>query len=113
MFLHRCVYCLTGNSAEVRFDKRGKPYTTCRACGSRSFFQSIHACRGLAVMPELLEEAMRRREQDVDYCKEFDGKIAAMVSQVSGMLAAPAVVPQAPIAGSMNRPLMEPYTEAK
>jgi hypothetical protein len=64
-------------------------------------------------MPELLEEAMRRRERDQDYCKEFDDKIAAMVSQVSGMLAAPAMVPQAPVAGSMARPLMEPYREAK
>jgi hypothetical protein len=113
MLLHRCVYCLTNNSAEVKFDKRGKPYTTCRACGSRSFFQSIHACRGLAVMPDLLEEAMKRRERDKDYCKEFDDKIAAMVAQVSGLLAAPASIPQAPLTGSMNRPLMEPYREAK
>ena len=113
MLLHRCVYCLTGNSAEVRFDKRGKPYTTCRACGSRSFFQSIHACRGLAVMPELLEEAMRKREVDQDYRTRFDDKIAAMVAQVSNALAAPAVLPQAPVAGGMNRPLMEPYREAK
>ena len=113
MLLHRCVYCLTNNSAEVKFDKRGKPYTTCRACGSRSFFQSIHACRGLAVMPDLLEEAMKRRERDKDYCKEFDDKIAAMVAQVSGLLAAPAAIPQTPLASSMNRPLMEPYREAK
>ena len=113
MLLHRCVYCLTGNSAEVRFDKRGKPYTTCRACGSRSFFQSIHACRGLAVMPELLEEAMRRRETDKDYCMQFDAKIAAMVAHVSSVLAAPAVLPQSPVVGNMNRPLMEPYREAK
>ena len=113
MLLHRCVYCLTNNSAEIRFDKRGKPYTTCRACGSRSFFQSIHACRGLAVVPDLLEEAMRKREMDKDFCKEFDDKIAAMVSNVTNMLAAPAVSPQLPAAGSMNRPLMEPYREAK
>jgi hypothetical protein len=113
MLLHRCVYCLTGNSAEVRFDKRGKPYTTCRACGSRAFFQSIHACRGLAVMPELLEEAMRRRAADPEYCREFDGKIAAMVSEVSNALAAPASVPRSPVAGNMDRPLMEPFMEAK
>ena len=113
MLLHRCVYCLTGNSAEVRFDKRGKPYTTCRACGSRSFFQSIHACRGLAVMPELLEEAMRKREVDQDYRTQFDEKIAAMVAQVSSVLAAPTVLPQSPVTGGMNRPLMEPYREAK
>ena len=113
MLLHRCVYCLTNNSAEIRFDKRGKPYTTCRACGSRSFFQSIHACRGLAVMPDLLEEAMRKREMDKDFCKEFDDKIAAMVSQVTNMLAAPVVSPESPVVGNMNRPLMEPFREAK
>jgi hypothetical protein len=64
-------------------------------------------------MPDLLEEAMRRREKDKDYCKEFDDKIAAMVAQVSGLLAAPAAIPQTPLASSMNRPLMEPYREAK
>lgn len=113
MLMHRCVYCLTGNSAEMRFDKRGKPYTTCRACGSRSFFQSIHACRGLAVMPELLEEAMRKRETDKAYCARFDSKIAAMVAQVTSALSAPAVLPQSPVAASMNRPLMEQFKEAK
>jgi hypothetical protein len=64
-------------------------------------------------MPDLLEDAMRKRENDKDYCKEFDDKIAAMVSHVSGVLAAPAVVPQVHETGSMNRPLMEPYREAK
>jgi hypothetical protein len=64
-------------------------------------------------MPELLEEAMVRREKDKAFCKEFDEKIAAMVSRVTSMLTAPAVSPQLPTAGSMNRPLMEPYREAK
>jgi hypothetical protein len=64
-------------------------------------------------MPELLEEAMRKREVDQDYRTRFDDKIAAMVAQVSNALAAPAVLPQAPVAGGMNRPLMEPYREAK
>ena len=64
-------------------------------------------------MPDLLEEAMRRRETDKDYGKEFDEKIAAMVAHVSNVLAAPAALPQLPVSGSMNRPLMEPYREAK
>jgi hypothetical protein len=64
-------------------------------------------------MPELLEEAMRKREVDQDYRTQFDDKIAAMVAQVSSVLAAPAVLPQSPVACSMNRPLMEPYREAK
>jgi tRNA A37 threonylcarbamoyltransferase TsaD len=64
-------------------------------------------------MPELLEEAMRKREKDKDFCKEFDEKIAAMVTHVTSMLSAPAVSPQLPVAGGMNRPLMEPYREVK
>jgi hypothetical protein len=64
-------------------------------------------------MPELLEEAMRKRETDKDYRTQFDAKIAAMVAEVSSVLAAPVVMPQSPVAGSMNRPLMEPYREAK
>jgi hypothetical protein len=64
-------------------------------------------------MPDLLEEAMRKREMDKDFCMEFDDKIAAMVSQVTSMLSAPAASPQLPVAGGMNRPLMEPYREAK
>ena len=64
-------------------------------------------------MPELLDEAMRKRDRDKDYCKEFDDKIAAMVSHVTSMLAAPPVSPQLPVAGGMNRPLMEPYREVK
>lgn len=64
-------------------------------------------------MPDLLEEAMRKRERDKDFCVEFDEKIAAMVSHVTSILAAPAVAPQMPVAGGMNRPLMEPYREVK
>jgi hypothetical protein len=64
-------------------------------------------------MPDLLEEAMRRRETHKDYGTEFDEKIAVMVAHVSNVLAAPAALPQLPVADGMNRPLMEPYREAK
>jgi hypothetical protein len=64
-------------------------------------------------MPELLEEAMRKRETDRDYCMQFDAKIAAMVAHVTSALSAPAVVPEPSVTGSMNRPLMEQFREAK
>jgi hypothetical protein len=64
-------------------------------------------------MPELLEEAMRKREVDQDYRMQFDAKIAAMVAQVTSALSAPAIVPQPSVVGSMNRPLMEQFREAK
>jgi hypothetical protein len=67
MMPHRCVYCLSGQSAEIKFDKKGRPYTTCRSCGTRAFFPSIHACRGLAVVPDLLEQALGLRETDEAY----------------------------------------------
>ena len=113
MLMHRCVYCLTGNAAEMRFDKRGKPYTICRACGSRSFFQSIHSCRGLAVMPDLLEDAMRKRESDKEYGRQFDEKIAGMVAHVTGILSAPPSLQRPSLAAGMDRPLMQPFEEAK
>jgi hypothetical protein len=64
-------------------------------------------------MPDLLEEAMRKRENDKEYGKAFDDKIAAMVAHVTGLLAAPIPIHQTPVAAGMNRPLMEPYKEAK
>ncbi len=33
----RCPVCLTAGGAAVRFDKRQRPFTFCRACGARVF----------------------------------------------------------------------------
>lgn len=33
----RCPCCLTAGAAQVKIDRRGKPYLTCSACFSRTF----------------------------------------------------------------------------
>ena len=108
MLAHRCMFCLTDSSADVRFDKKSRVYTYCRACSSRAFFSSIHAARGLAVVPTLLQEALEKRSADANYKSWFDGQIEGMVSA----LTVGAMAPPDPIAEAREiaeRPLMIPY----
>ncbi|MDP3767630.1 MAG: hypothetical protein Q8S13_06420 [Dehalococcoidia bacterium] len=107
MIPHRCVFCLAGNGAEVRFDKKGRPYTTCRSCGTRAFFPSIHAMRGLAVVPQLLEEALRRREADEKYREWFDAQIAGLVQTVTTT----AISPGPAARDDLHRPLVVPFDQ--
>lgn len=109
MLPHRCVFCLAGNGAEVRFDKKGRPYVSCRSCGARSFLPSIHALRGIAVAPQLLDEALARRATDEKYREWFDAQIAGLVQTVTATVAPPAVTARE----AMNRPLMDTFEQGK
>lgn len=77
-----CPFCCTVNSCELRYDVNARPYITCRYCLSRSFFHSLEALRGLAIVPGLLESALRRRAAEPEYRKLIDGQIASFVKQV-------------------------------
>lgn len=109
MLPHRCVFCLAGNGAEVRFDKKGRPYVSCRSCGARSFLPSIHAMRGVAVAPQLLDDALSRRANDGPYREWFDGQIAGLVQMVTSTIAPPAATARE----NMQRPLVEPFEREK
>ena len=61
MLLNRCCFCLAANSSELKFDKRGKPYLRCTMCRTRSFFSTLDALRGPAVVPQLLESLLDAR----------------------------------------------------
>jgi hypothetical protein len=90
MLLHRCMHCLAANSCEVRFDKKGRPYTVCKCCWTKAFFQSLESLRGVAVAPALLERALQERAQNPAYAKWFDEQIASMVKHVRERTLAPA-----------------------
>lgn len=34
-----CPFCLSANSGGMRNDKKGKPYFSCTACGTRAFIR--------------------------------------------------------------------------
>jgi hypothetical protein len=82
MLLHRCLHCLAANACEVRFDKKGRPYTVCKVCWTKAFFQGLAPLRGVAVVPQLLESALLLRASDPDYARRFDEQIASMVHWV-------------------------------
>ncbi len=53
--LYPCLYCLNIDCVELKNDKKGRPYTTCRMCSTRSFMQSSMALRGLThFAPQLI-----------------------------------------------------------
>jgi hypothetical protein len=115
MLLHRCLHCLAANACEVRFDKKGRPYTVCKVCWTKAFFQSLDPLRGVAVVPQLVESALRARKADQEYARKFDDLIARTIRWVQDN-SRPAVGEKAArlVAGDAT-PLAVPFdaTEAK
>jgi len=53
--MYPCLNCLNTNCVELKNDKKGRPYTTCRMCCSRTFMHSRMALRGLThFAPQLI-----------------------------------------------------------
>jgi hypothetical protein len=112
MVLHRCMHCLAANSCEVRFDKKGRPFTSCRVCSTRAFFHSMDALRRVAIAPELLEAALARRARDPEYAKVIDGKIATLAAHVRSAVTAPSPAPALRGLPAEQLPVV-PFDEAK
>ena len=50
-----CLHCLQPNGAELRVDKKNRPWTWCGHCRTRSFIHSAAGLRGIRlVAPQLL-----------------------------------------------------------
>lgn len=49
----RCIYCCQ-DMMELRWDKRGRPYLICAACGVRAFVRSLRAVAAYAVTADLI-----------------------------------------------------------
>lgn len=50
MTMYPCLNCLSPESVNLRLDKRGRPFTFCRMCTTRSFMHSRMALRGLFLL---------------------------------------------------------------
>lgn len=62
-----CFFCLNDQTAELRVDKKGRPYLSCMACGTRCFMPHPSAMAGvrwLAPMVARLVGGKTRHEVD-------------------------------------------------
>ncbi|MFH1468733.1 MAG: hypothetical protein ABIO70_30365 [Pseudomonadota bacterium] len=66
-----CIHCLAPGMARLRYDRAGRPYTVCLACGTRSFMHCREALAGVLSMAPRLAAILRQRGQTVeDYRRE-------------------------------------------
>ena len=74
--MYPCLCCLNTACVELKQDKKGRPYTTCRMCGTRAFMHSATALRGLThFAPQLI--ALWRQATAGDLLTKIDQQIAA------------------------------------
>ena len=107
LILARCLFCLAKGGAEIRFDKKARPYIFCRLCMTRAFVRSLEAMRGIALAPKLLDAALERGETDARYREWIDGEIAGMVMHVRSQNG-----PSSPAQG-LPSVMVEPFEEKK
>lgn len=72
--MYPCLHCLNTNCVELKNDKKGRPYTTCRMCTTRSFMHSPIALRGLThFAPQLI--ALWREATAATTLRQLDDRI--------------------------------------
>lgn len=59
-----CGLCYQMGTAELRWDKYGRPWVLCGACGARTFTRTPNALRGIYMTSRLVEAARRQVEAD-------------------------------------------------
>lgn len=74
--MYPCLHCLNTNCVALKNDKKGRPYTTCQMCGSRTFMHSRIALRGLThFAPQLI--ALWREATAASTLVKLDSELAA------------------------------------
>lgn len=110
MLLHRCLHCFAAKACEVRFDKKGRPYTVCKVCWTKAFFQGLDPLRGVAMVPQLVESALSMCATDAEYARKFNETIASMLRWVRDN-SRPAAGEKAAALGEMSA--VVPFSDAK
>lgn len=82
MLLRRCIFCLAENAMEMKYDKFSRPMVYCVVCNTRAFLKRIEAVRGLAVVPDLIDGALKVRDANATYAAKFDGCITSLMGEV-------------------------------
>jgi len=80
-----CVHCPAEDLARLRYDRKGRPYVVCMACGSRSFFHTREALTGTLSLAPQLATLLRSRGQTVDqYRREVLAALDAPAAAAGG-----------------------------
>lgn len=92
---HTCPFCLGGRSC-LRFDRKGRPYFSCGACGARSFLVALRdAVRSIALVQPMLAARAEELAEDPD-------AMAAAHASEARVAAALRVVLSSPVQGATN-----------
>jgi hypothetical protein len=59
-----CFHCLMQETAELRIDKKGRPYTMCRWCNTRSFMSTREALWGIVIFEPKLQDLYGTQSRD-------------------------------------------------
>lgn len=87
--LYPCLNCLNTECVVLKNDKKGRPYTTCRMCCSRTFMHSSIALRGLTHFAPVLI-AMWREATAATTMRQLDKQIDERMKVATYPAAAPA-----------------------
>lgn len=88
-----CLACLASKACSIRFDKKGRPYSVCLVCGTRTFPKGRAALAGWALLPDMVESYY---ERGVSESPEFRQSLAAKVADFVASLSARAPAVEAP-----------------
>lgn len=86
-----CAFCLSERSA-LRFDKKGRPYFSCGACGTRCFVPALReAVRHLAIVEPLLHARVEQLAADADDARCTHEREVAVSTAFASMMRPAAV----------------------
>jgi transcription elongation factor Elf1 len=77
-----CACCYQLEIAELRWDRYGRPYVLCGACGARTWTRTPNALRGIYMTSRMVEAVRRQVESDPIECERREREAEAFVQEI-------------------------------
>jgi hypothetical protein len=97
-----CWVCFAPEAARMRFDRRGKPYVVCEACGMRVFCKSLKHVRGIYVTTSLVQAMLAQLRGDPAAAAERERQANEFAASIRARVQA--VIPPSPPYGLEDLP---------
>lgn len=78
----RCPFCLAAGSCELAWSAKARPYLRCKQCLTRAFLNTLNALAGVAIVPPMLDDAIRQSEENPAYKRRLDARVKEVVDYV-------------------------------